>query len=126
MFDNIDWKDLIAKGLMEALFAIMYFVLMYFVLRFVFSYSGVPIESNLMHVLITMTTLITYFAMMDKRDVEKRFDAINEKLGYIEDTTEASWDILMSDDDMLTDEELQEVRDDIDMEIQKRKDNLED
>jgi len=120
MFKNVDWKDLVTRGLMEALFAISYFVLMYFVLTFVFTNSGVPIESNLMHVLITMTTLITYFATMDKRDMEKRFDVINEKLDFIEDTTEASWDILMSDDDEFTVEELKEMMEDIQNEIDER------
>ena len=97
--------------------------MMFYVLTIAFSFSGAPVESNLMNVLITMTTLITYFMIMDKRDLEKRLVLISGKVDNIEDTCDATWDILMSEDDDLTDEEIEELIEDLQIQLIHRRED---
>ena len=126
MFKNINWGDTLKKTGLEVVFAIAYFVIMSIILKFVFLTAGTNVDDGLLHILTTMTILITYFSMMDKRELDKRLDAIDTQLDIIDQTVEDNWNSLdtiieeggdMSD---LDDKDLEELIEEVKIEQIKR------
>jgi hypothetical protein len=110
----VGWKEVFIKSALEIVFVVVYFITMSFILRIILSFSADPLPENLLHALVIMTTLITYFMMSDRRNIEKELGQIEEKLDDV-------WVILMAEGDEFSDRELEEYIEELQQELEDRK-----